>query len=37
MLMDLGLVGIGFLLGMDLVGFIMVVLAACSRLNFDDK
>lgn len=36
MLMDLGLVGIGFFLGI-LVGFIMAGLAACRRLNSDDK
>ena len=36
MLMDLGLVGIGFLLGI-LVGFILAGLVACSRSNFDDK
>ncbi len=37
MLMNLGLVALGFLFCMNLVGFIMVVLVACGRLNFDDK
>lgn len=36
MLMDFVFGGIGFLLG-TLVGFYMAGLAACSRLNFDDK
>lgn len=36
MLMDFVFGGIGFLLG-TLVGFNMAGLAACSRLNFDEK
>lgn len=36
MLMDFIFGGIGFLLG-TLMGFILAGLAACSRLNLDDK
>ena len=36
MLMNFIFGGIGFLLG-TLMGFILAGLAACSRLNFDDK